>query len=247
MDLLYEIHSNNPREGPGNNESTEKAFSFVKDHIPSNPKILDIGCGPGFQTLELARISKGTVTAVDNHKPYLNELKRRAEKETLSDKVKIVEGSMFDLRFKEKSFDLIWSEGAIYIMGFEKGLSNWKRFLKPGGFMVVSELSWFKDNPPAELKKFWDEGYPAAQSVKGNLDIIKKSGYEIITHFHLPEEAWWADYYTPLEKRVNELKIKYRHNKEILKQLDEELYEIELYRKYSDYYGYEFYIMKLVL
>ena len=71
---FWEVHSNLPREGPGDNESTKKAYLMLKD-LPENPRILDIGCGPGMQTIELAKLSGGQIVAVDNHQPFLEQLK----------------------------------------------------------------------------------------------------------------------------------------------------------------------------
>ena len=121
LDIFFELHQDLPREGPGDNPSTRKALSFLKE-LPPQPLILDIGCGPGMQTIELARCTKGKIIATDTHQPFLDKLKQRAQAEGLSDKITAVNMSMFDLEFEAKSFDAIWSEGAIYIMSFEQGL-----------------------------------------------------------------------------------------------------------------------------
>ena len=208
------------------------------------PKILDIGCGTGAQTIELARISNGRVTGLDNHRPYLNTLQSNAENIDVHLRIQTVSGSMFDLSFEDETFDIIWAEGSIYIIGFEKGLSEWRRLIKPGGFLVASEMSWLKSNPPRELLNFWVNAYPSIESIQGNLDIIKRYGYTEIGHFTLPENAWWDDFYTPLEKRITGMREKYKGNAEAEAALDETYKEIELYRNYSEWYGYVFYIMK---
>lgn len=153
-------------------------------------------------------------------------------------------GSMFDLSFEDEAFDIIWSEGSIYIIGFEKGLSEWRRIIKPGGFLVASEMSWLKSNPPKELLDYWVNAYPGMKSIPGNLDIIRKCGYTEVGHFTLPENAWWDDFYIPLGKRITSLRDKYKGNAEAEAALDENSEEIELYRNYSEWYGYVFYIMK---
>jgi len=243
MDIFFEIHQDLPREGPGCNEATRKAFMMISA-MPSQPLILDVGCGPGAQTLELAKLSEGYVIGVDNHLPFLKQLKTKAREARLSDRIKTLNGSMFEMSFKEGSFDLIWAEGSIYIMGFEKGLKNWRHFLKPGGFLSVTEVSWLKENPPQELYDFWMRGYPAIKNIQENQALIQKCGYKEIGYFLLEEKAWWDDYYNPLEKRIQKLRQKYRDDKEALLQLDEESYEISLYRRFSEWYSYVFYIMK---
>lgn len=247
MDIFFEIHDGLEREGPGNNEATRRAFSQVRD-LPVNPEILDVGCGPGIQTIELSRLINGTggqITAIDLHKQYLDALEKKIE-EAGSNNISLDIQDMNDLPYEPATFDLIWSEGAIYIMGFENGLNQLKQFLRPGGHVVVSELSWIKDGAPAEILNFWDEAYPAMKTVDRNIEIAKNCGYQLIGHFTLPEKGWFDDYYGPLEKRISELELKYAGDNDALSQLAQEKLEIDHYRNYSSFYGYEFYILKLV-
>ncbi|MDD5491953.1 MAG: class I SAM-dependent methyltransferase [bacterium] len=242
-DIFFEIHADNPREGPGNFDSTKRAFQAMKN-LPGKPSILDIGCGPGKQTLDLAQLTKGSITAVDNHEPFLEQLDKSVNSQRLSKRVQIVKADMFSLNFESRSFDVVWSEGAIYIIGFEQGLRNWKRLLKPKGYIAVSELTRLKADPPQEAKKFWEGAYPAMRDITGNKAIIAAVGYSLIEHFTLPASAWLEEYYGPLQKRVEKLKVKYQSNPEALKVLAAEDQERESYQKYAAYYGYVFYIMK---
>ncbi len=175
--IFFEIHSGLPREGPGDDASTVRALAFAKG-LPPKPDILDVGCGPGAQTLVLARATGGLVTAVDNHAPFLADLRRRAELAGLAGDIQSVLGSMFELPFEEASFDLIWSEGAIYIMGFDQGLVGWRRFLRPNGWLGVSEVAWLRKDPPSELADFWNAGYPAIRTIDKNLAAIRYSNYD---------------------------------------------------------------------
>ena len=146
------------------------------------------------------------------------------------------------LDFPDGTFDIVWSEGAIYIMGFAEGLRAWKRLLKPNGAIAVTELSWLGSNIPDEAKRFWDEGYPAITDVDSNLRTMESAGYSLISHFVLPEHAWWDHYYAPLETRIQVLKSKYKDSDEAIEFLDDEQKAIDLYRKSSASYGYVFYI-----
>ena len=132
MNIFFEIHKDLTREGPGDSQSTRQAISLLKD-LPVHPLILDIGCGPGMQTLDLAAYTSGEIIAVDTHQPFLDQLQRRIEIKGLAERVHLANVSMFDLKFPEQNFDVIWSEGAIYIIGFENGLRTWRRLLKHGG------------------------------------------------------------------------------------------------------------------
>ena len=150
---------------------------------------------------------------------------------------------MASLQFPDNTFDLIWSEGAIYIMGFEAGLTSWQKFLKPGGFVAVSEVCWQKDSPPEELKAFWQSEYPAIQPVDKNSDIIAGLNLELIAHFPLPAKAWWHDYYQPMIKLIAEYRRKSPtpEMQSFLAGLEE---EISIFHRYSAYYVYEFFIMQ---
>jgi ubiquinone/menaquinone biosynthesis C-methylase UbiE len=244
MNLFSEIHKDIPREGPGNNESTRKAYNLIKNYV-SEPHILDIGCGPGMQTIELGSLTDGTILATDMNEEFLTVLSENAKKYGLSQKIKIEKADMKNLPYQARQFDVIWSEGAIFIMGFENGLREWRKFLKQSGILVVSELSWIKENAPKEAVDFWMDAYPAADTVEGNIQKAINSGYEVIDSFVIPESAWWDHYYDPLEKRLSQFSEKYKKDEEALKTIADMQYEIELFRKYHEYYGYVFYLLRL--
>ncbi len=237
--IFWEIHRDLPREAPGSDVSTLRALSMLPA-LPASARILDIGCGPGGQSVALARASRGEVTAVDNHQPFLDDLARRAAQAGLAEHVHPLNASMFDLSF-DQTFDLLWSEGAVYIIGFERGLREWRRLLKPGGFIAVTELSWLKPNPPEAARKFWDEGYPGMATVDENLARLSAAGYRSLGHFTLPESDWWDNYYHPMAARIEALREKYGRSPEARAVLDMEYAEIDLYRQFSAWYGYVFY------
>ena len=243
--VFFEIHRDLPREAPGSDACTARALAMIPA-LPDQPEILDIGCGPGAQTLVLARHTGGHVVAVDTHQPYLDELARRAEHAHLAPRITPQNASMLTLDFDDEQFDLIWSEGAIYIMGFREGLAAWRRLIKPGGALAVTEATWLTDAPSDELCRFWQAAYPAMTSIEENIALLQAAGYRHIDHFVLPEAAWWDDYYTPIEQRLAALRRQYRDDAEALAVLDAEQQEIDLYRKYSEQYGYVFYIMRRI-
>jgi len=242
-DAFFDIHSGLPREGPGDEASTVRALSYIRE-LPAQPIVLDVGCGPGAQTLVLARETGGVVTAVDNHAPFLDDLRERAARAGLAGRIRTVNASMLELPFDDASFDLIWSEGAIYNVGFDKGLRSWRRFLRPGGWIAVTEAAWLLGDPPRELLEFWQACYPAIRMVDENLAAICGDGYDLAGHFVLPDSSWWDAYYVPIMAKLPRLREKYKDDAEALKVLDEHDLEIDLFRKYSAYYGYVFFIMK---
>jgi SAM-dependent methyltransferase len=241
-DIFFEIHQDLPREGPGRNKYTRKAFKMLPKI--DKPRILDIGCGPGGQTLELARLSQGEVIGLDIHQPYLDKLTKKIKEQRFSDHVKAINCSMFEMDFPDKSFDIIWAEGSIYIIGFEKGLREWYRFIKLKGFLVVHEMTWLRPDPPKEIYDYWKEFYSEIKTVPENLKLIPACGYKIIGYFTLPEDAWWIEYYNPLEIRIKKLRKKYIDDLEALAVLDNEQREIDMYKKYYKWYGSVFFVMQ---
>jgi len=243
-EVLYELFRDMPRQGPGSNECTRKAYERLSN-LPKQPRILDIGCGSGMQTLELAKISGGQVTALDNYQPFLDALVKSAKSDGVDKHIKTVNGSMFELPFAKSTLDIIWSEGAIYIIGFEKGLCEWKPLIKPGGYLVVSELAWIKPDRPDEIRAYMEGEYPAIKNDRDNKEIIRHVGYHEVSSFILPEAVWRDDFYKPMQSRLNLLKPKYAGNRETSEVLDACQHEIDMYRKYSRYYSYVFYLMQL--
>jgi ubiquinone/menaquinone biosynthesis C-methylase UbiE len=241
-EIFFDIHKNLPRQGSGRDIYTKNAY----DMIPKlkQPLILDVGCGPGLQTIKLAKLSGGKIIAIDIHQPYLEQLKQSAEKEKILDRIEILNKSMFKMDFPEEYFDIIWAEGSIFIIGFEKGLEEWKKFIKKDGYLAIHEMTWLKDNPPQKISDYWEQVYPAITTIENNLEIIKKCNYKLIGHFPLPEDAWWDLYYNPLEKRLKKLELRYKNNIKALDMINEEYKEINLFKKYNEWYGSVFYVMQ---
>ncbi|MCD4731871.1 MAG: methyltransferase domain-containing protein, partial [Bacteroidales bacterium] len=240
---FYEIFSDLPRQGPGDRGSTLKAAKAVSN-LQHNPSILDVGCGIGKQTLELTDYFGGKITAVDNHQPFLDELGLKVINEGLTDNIDCLNADMLNLPFNDEQFDIIWAEGSIYNIGFREGLESFKKMLKPGGYIAVTEVSWLKDSPPQELQEFWNQEYPDIKTIDQNLEIISSTDYKLVDHFTLPDSAWMDDYYIPLEKRLEKFRKIYTKDKNALALIESVQLEIDIFRKYSSYYGYVFYIMQ---
>ncbi len=239
--MLYKLYESMPRQGPGSNTTTRHVLSLLTDR-PARPTVLDVGCGSGLQTLELARQTRGTILAVDNHRPFLHTLQRHATEQGLHQHITVVQGSMFNLGFAPHSFDLIWSEGSIYIMGFVEGVKAWQPLLKPGGYLVVSHLSWLKPDVPRDVREHWGEF--EIHTIEKNLHHIAAAGYQCPVHVVMPQSDWWDDFYHPMEQTIQQMRQTYQHDPDALAVLDEERRQIDLYRTYADYYGYVFYVMQ---
>lgn len=242
MKYFLEIFGRVPRGGPGSTESTRRAYERMS-RAPETPRILDIGCGPGVQTVDLLNLSGGNVVALDFLTLMIERTKSLAERAGVLDRLEVIEQDMTQMSFAPASFDIIWSEGAIYNLGFENGLRKVKPFVRPGGYVAVSEAVWLKPDPPAPVVQFWAE-YPEMDTVENKLAVIARVGYELQGHFVLPKSDWTSDYYDPMEKRLAEKAKEWEGIPEGLSAIADARHEIELYRQYSDYYSYAFFVMR---
>lgn len=242
LELLIDFHLNAGRQGPGSDADTLRALSFI-DREPGRPlTVADIGCGSGAQTMALARNLEGHITAVDLFPAFLEKLKERAERLGLGGKISVLEGSMDDLPFGEEEFDIIWSEGAVYNMGFEAGISYWKRFLKTGGCIAVSELTWKTKIRPEEIDEYWRREYPEIDTASGKIRVLEENGFSPSGFFFLPESSWIDGYYGPMEGRFDDFLRRHGNSDAAQSLVENEREEIRLYRTYREYLSYGFYI-----
>lgn len=232
-----------PRGGPGSNASTRRAYGLLTE-VPAAPRILDVGCGPGMQTLELTRLSGGTVTGLDNHQPFLDALAAGAKAAGLQDRVRTVHGSMDALPFGPEEFDIVWAEGSLFIMGIDRALPYLQGFIRPGGYLTASDLTWLRADAPEELRRYWREIGADIRDAADYLALFAAAGYEPVGHFALPASDWWDDFYLPMEQRLPLLRARYRGNPEGLAAVEEMRKEIAIHRKYGEYYGYYFYVAR---
>jgi len=241
MKYFFEVFEDLPRQGPGCREATLRALSLLKD-LPARPRVLDVGCGCGMQTQILAEELKTKILAIDNHRPVLDHLDRAAAQKDL--KIETRELSMIAMPFEEGSFDLLWSEGSIFIIGLARGLEDFRAYLKPGGYLAFTEMCWFVDAPPAEIRAYFDTVYPDIRTVDDVRRMAVASGYRVIESFNLPDSAWWDDYYTPMLERMKDLKVKNAGVAEAEAVYAECETEAEMFRRYSKNYGYTFFVLQ---
>jgi ubiquinone/menaquinone biosynthesis C-methylase UbiE len=241
--ILNELYKDLPKLEQGSLETIKKAVSML-NNLPPNPVILDVGCGTGRTSIELAKIFNCNVVALDINQFFLDILRNKAMEQGVEDRIQTINKSMASMDFEENSFDVIWSENSIFIVGFEKALKEWRYFLKKGGFLVVSVIAKLKDNPPVDAKKYWAKVYPSIKSHDEILKIIEKQGYKLRSSFDFPESDWWDYFYAPLEKKI--LTLREEYGDKFKKELDMNQNEIDYFKKYGfKYYGIVFYIMQL--
>ena len=243
FNLICEYFSAIERQGPGSREVTLKALSFI-DNLTSDSLIADIGCGTGGQTMTLAQNAPGHFTGIDLFPAFIDLFNANAFKLGLQNRVKGEVGSMDNLNFGDEELDLIWCEGAIYNIGFERGLNDWRRFLKTGGYIAVTEASWFTAERPAEIEKFWMEAYPGIDTIPNKVAQLQTAGYIPVATFILPENCWIENFYIPQAASQEAFLRKHAGNKTAEELVANERREAALYQRFKDYYGYVFYIGK---
>ena len=245
VDILLETHIGLERQGPGSSEAVEQALGFLKP-LNQFKKVADLGCGTGGQTLLLAKYLSGTIIGLDMFSDFIDKLNENARKMNLDNRVTGVIGSMEKLPFQTKSLDLIWSEGAIDNIGFKEGLSHWHGFLKKGVFIAVTCPSWLTEEKPNVVERFWNDAGSQLETISDNIKIMQKCGYQFVASFALPQKCWTENYFIPREEAINKLLEKYAGNKIMMEYAEQNRYETELYSKYSQHYGYVFYIGRVI-
>ena len=249
INALLDLQGPLKRQGPGDSVFAKHILSRVRDQLPVLPKVIDLGCGTGVTTVLLASELKSSIQAVDTSSMFIQTLNDAIKDKGLDSIVRATTDDFSDLAevdFATDSYDLLWSEGAAYILGFEQALQTWRPLLKQGGLAVVSELSWFTTQPAQETKDYWIINYPKIALEKTNVERAQAAGFDVLEVIRLPSKAWWDNYYTPLLKRMQQVRMNIGLNAaeimyEVLDDIDS---EIELFSQHSDDYGYSFYILK---
>jgi len=200
---------------------TRKAFQLLP--VLGSPSILDVGCGSGVSTMELAKLCDGRIVALDIDEHALDRLEAKIKKAGLSHRMRTLKRSMVDMDFPEESFDIIWSEGSIYVVGFENGLREWARFLKPNGFLVVHDET---GNLDEKLRK------------------ISSCGYDLIDYFILDQDVWWTEYYVPLQKLIEKMRPRCAGDPNALVLIDRNQHEIDMFKVAPERYHSTCFIMR---
>lgn len=242
--LLVDLHRCAARQGPGGNAETKQALVLAGLDQSRPLKIADIGSGTGASSILLAEELNAEITAVDFLPEFLDELRVRAHCHGVTDKIITQTGSMDALPFVEEEFDVIWSEGAIYNIGFEAGVSAWNRFLKPGGKLIVSEITWLSARRPLDLQAYWEREYAEIDVASAKIRILERHGYSPEAYFVLPTHCWLENYYRPMQSRFGEFLERHGQSDQAKAIVEAEKNEIARYEKYSAFYSYGVYVAK---
>jgi SAM-dependent methyltransferase len=244
LSLLVDLHREGHRQGPGGDDETRLAITLSGLGGRTGLKIADIGCGTGASTLVLAKTLDAKVIAVDFVPDFLRELEIAAERENLAERIETLTASMDALPFAEQSLDAIWSEGAIYNIGFAEGIEAWRRFLKPDGILAVSELTWLTEVRPAELERHWNREYPEVDTASTKMAILEDSGFSPIGYFALPKRCWLENYYRPMQDRFGAFLERNDDSEAAAAIVVAEEHEVFLYERHSEFISYGYYVAR---
>ncbi len=242
LDLIIDLHQGADRQGPGSNGDTLKALEMMNLPSADELKVADIGCGSGAQTIALAQYINGHITAVDLLPDFLRQLNEKAQRVGLTESITTLEASMSELPFMSQEFDVIWSEGAIYNMGFEQGIKAWRQYLKEGGYLALTEITWISNSRPQEIEQFWQKHYPEIDTASNKIKVLEDNGYSLSGYFYLKENAWLTNYYEPMIERFEPFLERHNHSELARKVIEDSRQEVVMYQRYKDYYSYGFYI-----
>jgi SAM-dependent methyltransferase len=242
--LLLDLHLDGGRQGPGGDAETRLAIELAGLRDAGRLAVADLGCGTGASTLVLAQELDAHVLAVDLFPELLQRLDDEAAARGLDDRITTLAASIDDLPIAEGSLDVVWSEGAIYNIGFERGVRSWRALLRAGGVLAVSELTWLTHERPAELDEHWTHEYPEVATASAKFAVLEQQGFTPIGYFVLPEPCWLDHYYRPLQHRFDDFLNRHGHSDAARAVVDAEQREITLYERYSPYVGYGFYVAR---
>lgn len=242
-ELFFSVFESLPRQGPGGRPWTERALAACRGLVDA-PRVLDLGCGGGAQTLDLVALGARQVVAVDRHAPLVRKLADAVDAQGLGSRVLPVVGDMACPPVTPGAFDLVWSEGALYSIGVDRALDVIRDLLRPGGWLAFTDAVWRVDDPPAEVRAVFEPDSPHMGRADALLETVGSHGFDVVDHFTLPDAAWWDDFYTPMQQRIDALRAAHAGDPPALAALDELAAEPAMHREHGHTYGYEFVVAR---
>ncbi len=242
--LLIDLHLDADRQGPGGDDETRLAMALSRLRGTRGLRIADIGCGTGASALLLAQDLNANVTAIDLFPEFLKRLETKAAERGLEGRIETKTASMDALPFGHRSLDAIWSEGAIYNIGFENGIRAWRRFLRPGGILAVSDLTWLTHDRPPDLENHWRAQYPGVATAAEKLAALETNGYSPVGYFSLPAHCWLENYYRPMQRRFSNFLERNANSESARAIVSAEEKEIALYEHHFSHFGYGYFIAR---
>ncbi|MGM9694119.1 MAG: class I SAM-dependent methyltransferase [Alloprevotella sp.] len=240
--LICDYFSHLRRQGPGSSATTRRAVQLLGG--VRGLHLADVGCGTGSSALLLAKSGAASVTCVDFFPQFLDKLSERSAEAGVADRVHPLCGDMSSLPFAPSSLDGIWCEGAVYNMGFRAALTSWRQFLKPGGFIALTEAVWLTSRRPAEAVDFWAEAYDGIDSVSAKMAEAEACGYVPVASFVLPSTCWTREFYRPARSVQRDFLAAHPGNATVRAFIENQRREAEIFERCGTSYGYCFFLLR---
>ena len=241
---LARLHEGLERKGPGSDELTRAIVGKLQPHLPPSPAIVDMGCGSGHAALLLAEVLDGTAIGIDLYPPFIAELEARRAGHPAGARVSGRVADMADPGLAPGCCDLIWSEGAVYLMGVDPALERWKTLLRPGGFLVFSDCCWLVGAPPDEIAAYFGQGYPGMRGPASTLKAAEAAGWRFVLAQSLPAAAWWPSYYNALSAHMAAIEPGLAKDDPLHAVIADTKVEQDKLRRFGDSFSYVFYVLQ---
>ena len=206
--------------------------------------MIDLGCGQAHRPFTWPSPTSGSIVAVDRHEPNIERLRAKLAEHGLDQRVTAMVADITRPLPRSGSYDLVWSEGALYSVGLDRALGISHGLLRPRGYVAFTDAIWRTDDPPAAVRAVFESDYPTMGRVPDVLALIPRHGFDLVDHFPLPDAAWWDDFYTPMLLRIEEMRARYADDEEALRALDELACEPAMHREHGAHYTYEFFVAR---
>ncbi|MQA10165.1 MAG: methyltransferase domain-containing protein [Pseudonocardiaceae bacterium] len=190
--------------------TVRNSAGYLIEHLRSGAAVLDVGCGPGTITVDLAeRVAPGLVTAVD----AAGDVVAQAEQEAVERGVRNVRFAVADLyalEYTDSSFDIVHAHQVLqHVADPVLALREMRRVAKPGGIVAARDadyagMTWYPTAPGMDQ---WLSVYRAVARANGGepdagrrlLSWARQAGFEEITssasvwcYATADERAWWS-------------------------------------------------------
>jgi SAM-dependent methyltransferase len=150
---------------------------FVDDYDLMHGIALDIGAGPGWLGMELAKITNMKIVFLDISQDALDMAKENFEKLDVDNEVDYIQADVHELPMEDDRFDFIMSRGSIWFWKQpEKALKEIERILKPGGVAIVGGGlgRYLPPSMRARLQNRIRKGLKECMETRPNIEEFKK-------------------------------------------------------------------------
>jgi ubiquinone/menaquinone biosynthesis C-methylase UbiE len=193
--------------------TAQNSAAYLLPRLEPGLDLLDVGCGPGTITRELAAlVHPGRVVGIDASDDVIGEAKRlEASQDPPIENVSFVTGDVYDLEFDDVRFDVVHAHQVLqHLSDPVRGLSSMLRVMRPGGLLAVRDGDYasFAWAPADPLLDRWMELYHQITARNGGeadagrflLGWVQQAGFvdaeatSSTWTFADPESrTWWGD------------------------------------------------------